>query len=79
MSQINLKVTASELNILTGLAADRLFRKEFIDCRLPGFIFNAPDLQVGKQLVHRMRLAASHAPVGMASTPTVRTSDRHAL
>jgi len=78
MMQITLKLTVSELDILIGLAADQLFRKEFIDCRLPGFTSNAPDLQVGKQLVQRMRLAAGHAPVHTASTPTVRTSGRHA-
>jgi len=78
MTQITLKLTASELNILTGLAAEQLFRKEFIDCRLPGFTSNAPDLQVGKQLVQRMRLAAGHAPVRTASTPMVRTSGRQA-
>lgn len=58
MLQITLKLTATELRILTGLAADQLFRKEFIDCRLPGFKSNAPELSVGKQLVERMKLAA---------------------
>jgi hypothetical protein len=55
---ITLKFTATELEILTSLAADQLFRKEFIDSRLPGFRSNAPELSVGKQLVQRMRLAA---------------------
>ena len=55
---ITLKFTATELEILTGLAADQLFRKEFIDSRLPGFRSNAPELDVGKKLVQRMRLAA---------------------
>jgi len=55
---ITLKFTATELEILTGLAADQLFRKEFIDSRLPGFRSNTPELDVGKKLVQRMRLAA---------------------
>ena len=58
MILITLKFTATELQILTGLAADQLFRKEFIDSRLPGFKSNVPELNVGKQLVQRMRLAA---------------------
>lgn len=58
MTLITLKFTAMELDILTGLAADQLFRKEFIDSRMPGFKSNAPELNVGKQLVQRMRLAA---------------------
>lgn len=58
MTQITLKFTDSELRILTGLAADQLFRKEFIDSRLPGFKSNIPELNIGKQLVQRMRLAA---------------------
>jgi hypothetical protein len=55
---ITLKFTATELQILTSLAADQLFRKEFIDSRLPGFQSNSSELQVGKQLVERMKLAA---------------------
>lgn len=58
MTLITLKFTASELRILTALAADQLFRREFIDSRMPGFRTNAPDLDIGKQLVQRMRLAA---------------------
>jgi hypothetical protein len=58
LTLITLKLTATELEILTGLAADQLFRREFIDSRLPGFKSNTPELNVGKQLVQRMRLAA---------------------
>ncbi|HWB54228.1 MAG TPA: hypothetical protein VG722_08545 [Tepidisphaeraceae bacterium] len=59
---INLKFTAVELKILIGLAADQLFRQEFIDSRLPGFKVNGSELNVGKQLVQRMRLAAGVVP-----------------
>jgi len=73
-----MKFTASELQILTGLAADQLFRKEFIDSRLPGFRSNAPELNVGKQLVQRMRLAAG-GPAPRNETlvpPSVRATGR---
>jgi hypothetical protein len=75
---ITLKFTATELQILTGLAADQLFRKEFIDSRLPGFKSNVPELNVGKQLVQRMRLAAG-GPAARRDTfvsPTGRATGR---
>ena len=59
MILITLKFTATELQILTGLAADQLFRKEFIDSRLPGCKIDALELNVAKQLVQRMRLSAA--------------------
>lgn len=71
---ITLKFTAPELEILTGLAADQLFRKEFIDSRLPGFRSNAAELSVGKQLVQRMRLAAGRP--GAAGYPSVGAQGR---
>lgn len=64
MTLITLKFTTTELDILTDLAADQLFRKEFIDSRMPGFKSNAPELHVGKQLVQRMRAAAGHRDAG---------------
>lgn len=67
LTLITLKFTLTELQILTGLAADQLFRKEFIDSRLPGFKSNTPELNVGKQLVQKMRLAAG-APTARPST-----------
>jgi hypothetical protein len=79
LTLITLKLTVTELQILTGLAADQLFRKEFIDSRLPGFRSNAPELNVGKQLVQRMRLAAGDPPVRRETfvSPNVRATGRH--
>lgn len=79
MTLITLKFTTTELQILTGLAADQLFRKEFIDSRLPGFKSNAPELNVGKQLVQRMRIAAggTAARPATAAFPVVRATGRH--
>jgi hypothetical protein len=78
LTLITLKFTLTELQILTGLAADQLFRKEFIDSRLPGFTSNAPELNVGKQLIQRMRLAAGGpaARPAAAPLPGVRASGR---
>jgi hypothetical protein len=78
LTLISLKFTATELRILTGLAADQLFRKEFIDSRLPGCRLNAPELNVGKQLVQRMRLAAgdSAARREISVSPSARAAGR---
>ena len=78
MTLITLKFTLTELQILTGLAADQLFRKEFIDSRLPGFKHNVPELNVGKQLIQRMRLAAGGpaARTATAAFPSVRATGR---
>ncbi len=55
---IAVKFTAKELELLGSLASDQLFRREFIDSRLPGYKSNATDLSLGKKLVERLRLMA---------------------
>lgn len=69
MIQITLKFTTTELQTLIGLAEGQLFRNEFIDCRLPGFKIPGAELNVGKQLVQRMKLAAGLAPVPREIVP----------
>ena len=68
MTRITVKFTAKELELLTSLAADQLFRKEFIDSRLPGYKWNAAELSLGKQLVERLRSVADRDP----QTPSAR-------
>jgi hypothetical protein len=58
MTQISVKFTSQEIELLSSLASDQLFRREFIDSRLPGFRSNPGDLSLGKKLVERMRLTA---------------------
>lgn len=58
MLQIIVKFTTYEIELLSSLATDQLFRREFIDSRLPGFRSNPADLSLGKKLVERMRLTA---------------------
>jgi hypothetical protein len=56
MTRITVKLTAREADILSSLASDQLFRREFIDPRLPGRNkFNPEDLSLGKKLVERLR------------------------
>jgi hypothetical protein len=61
MPLITLKFTAQELELLSSLAADQLFRREFIDPRMPGYKPNPGDLSLGKKLVERLRVAADQA------------------
>jgi len=61
MTRIAVKFTARELELLSSLAADQLFRREFIDCRMHGFRANRPEITLGKQLVERLRLVTERA------------------
>jgi hypothetical protein len=58
MTQITVKFTANEIELLAALASDQLFRREFIDPRLPGHRSNPGELNLGKRLVERLRLTA---------------------
>ena len=69
MTLITVKLTIKELELLTSLASDQLFRREFIDPRLPGLKPNSADINTGKQLVTRLRSLLApgtpkKAPVG---------------
>lgn len=61
MTRITVKFTTNELDLLGSLASDQLFRREFIDPRLPGNKSNPADLILGKQLVERLRLTGERA------------------
>ena len=56
-----MKLSIEELMLLTTLAADQLFRREFIDCRVPGYKDDSPELCLGKKLVERLRSTADRA------------------
>jgi DNA-binding response OmpR family regulator len=55
MALITIKLTIRELEQLTTLASDELFRREFIDRRLPGYEPNSTEMSVGKALIARLR------------------------
>jgi len=55
MTLITLKITARELELLTTLASDQLFRREFIDPKMPGHRADSAELSLGKALVARLR------------------------
>ena len=55
MNRINFVVTVEELRLLAGLALDQLFRRQFIDPKMPGHKSNPEELDLGKAVVGRMR------------------------
>jgi hypothetical protein len=61
MTQITLKLTVKEVELLGGLASDQIFRREFIDPKLPGHKSNPAELTCGKHLVERLRVMAERA------------------
>ena len=58
MASIVVKLSVEELTLLTTLASDQLFRREFIDPKMPGYKRNVSELCLGKNLVQRLRLTA---------------------
>jgi hypothetical protein len=75
MKRINFALTVDELRLLASLASDQLFRRQFIDPRMPGYKGSPEEVDVGKALVGRMRLIINegtrHTPSALAQgTPT---------
>jgi hypothetical protein len=56
MKRLNLKLTIQELELLTSLAADQLFRREFIDPKMPGYKTNREEIGLSKALIERLRV-----------------------
>lgn len=55
MANITLKLTLEELRLLAALASDQLFRKQFIDPKMPGYKSNSEEMSLGKALVARLQ------------------------
>jgi hypothetical protein len=56
MGHINLKLSLDELRLLAALAADQLFRKQFIDPKMPGYRAKPEEMKLGKTLVARLQI-----------------------
>jgi hypothetical protein len=67
MKHINFVLTVEELSLLVSLASDQLFRRQFIDPKMPGYKGNPEEVNLGKDLVKRMRLAIDGGPRHTAS------------
>ena len=72
MKRINFPLTIEELKLLVSLASDQLFRRQFIDPRMPGYKGSPEEVDRGKALVGRMRLiidaGAQHTTSALAQS-----------
>jgi len=77
MKRINFTVTVEELRLLSSLASDQLFRRQFIDPRMPGYKGSPEEVDLGKALVGRMRLVIDEGTrhISSALTPNPPSKD----
>ena len=71
MKKVTLDFTPEELGALTSMASDQLFRKQFIDPKMPGFMPNHEELDLCKSIVGRLRTAVDGTKA-VASAPVVK-------
>jgi len=76
MARINFLVTSEELLLLTNLASDQLFRRQFIDPKMPGYKGNREELDLAKALVGRMRSIIDEAKKHSSSAAAQRPPSR---
>lgn len=73
MKRIKFLVTVEELRLLASLASDQLFRRQFIDPKMPGYKGRPEEVDLGKALVGRMRLVLDggirHTTAALARNP----------
>ena len=70
MTLLTITLTTQELELLTTLASDQLFRREFIDPKMPGYKSNSAEMSLARALVARLRSILD--PNGPKRTPPVR-------
>jgi hypothetical protein len=63
MKSVALKLTLEELRLLATMASDQIFRRQFIDPRMPGHQPNSEEMNLGKALVGRLRLMVDEQKV----------------
>ena len=66
MGNMTLKLTLEELRLLAGLASDQLFRKQFIDPKMPGYRAKPEEIKLGKTLVARLQIMVDECCPTMA-------------
>jgi hypothetical protein len=76
MKNVKVELTVEELLLLTTLASDQLFRREFIDPKMPGCKADPAELALGKNLVVRLRALAKEAS-GPSAGPVSRRAPSH--
>lgn len=68
MKRLTVEFTVEELTLLATLASDQLFRREFIDPKMPGYRGDPAEIRIGKSLVARLKAAAGHVAPGSRSS-----------
>jgi len=76
MTNIKIEVNLEELLLLTTLMSDQLFRREFIDPKMPGYKGDPAELAMGKDLVLRLKSMAREAS-GSAGVAVSRHAPTH--
>jgi hypothetical protein len=76
MKNIKIEVTPQELMLVTTLLSDQLFRREFIDPKMPGYKGDPVELAMGKDLVLRLKSMAREA-AGLAAVAASRHAPSH--
>jgi hypothetical protein len=64
---MTLTLTSGELKLLASLVSDQLFRRQFIDPKMPGYRPNPDEMALGKALLSRLRLMLDPNPKGTAT------------
>ncbi len=73
MKNVKFEVTQQELLLLITLISDQLFRREFIDPKMPGYKGDPAELAMGKELVLRLKSMIQQA----SELPNQSMSKRH--
>lgn len=76
MKNIKIEMTLQELLLVTTLMSDQLFRREFIDPKMPGYKADPAELAMGKDLVLRLKGLLQQAS-GSAAVPATRRAASH--
>jgi hypothetical protein len=76
MKNIKIEVTPEELKLITTLLSDQLFRRKFIDPKMPGYKGQPAELAMGQELVLRFKSAAQDA-AGSAGVAASRHAPSH--
>ena len=73
---INVKLTSKEIELLAALASDQLFRREFIDPKMPGYKGNSAEIGMGKALVSKLRSILNPGFVSKTSSSSSASAAR---
>ena len=72
MKNVELELTVEELLLVTTLISDQLFRKEFIDPKMPGYKGDPTELAMGNELVLRLKSIIRQASESSTSSASRR-------